>query len=413
MNIFKNIKERLNNVSKLMDITPKKLDMLLSFKRIKKANLKLNGKEYPAWRIVHNDLLGPGKGGIRFHPNVSEDELETLAFLMTLKTSLVELPFGGAKGGIKINPDGLNKEEIEQVSRAYIQAFHEYLGTNRDIPAPDVNTNSKIMGWMLDEYERIKGYHEKEMITGKPLELGGCALRNDATAEGGKIILKEFLKRKKKKSERTQIVIQGFGNVGKNIAKLLHDEGYMIIAVSDIEGGIFNKDGLDIEKVIIHEEEKGTVLGFPESEEITNKALLELETDVLIPAAIENQITKENAKNIKAKYILEMANAPVTFEADKILHNKLITVIPDILANAGGVIVSYCEWSQNKAGNIFTKEQMKDVLKRKMTKAFHEVYELYIEQKNITMRTAAYAVALKRILNAEKARGIYKNKEDY
>ena len=405
MTVFDNIKMNLEKVSGYLKLTDIDMGLLLGYKAIHKAELDVNGKLYEAWRIVHNDTLGPGKGGIRFHPDVSEDEVKSLAFWMSLKNSLVGLPYGGAKGGVKINPKEFSIRDIEKVSRAYVQAFHEFVGENKDIPAPDVYTNPQIMGWMLDEFEKIMGRHENGMITGKPVELGGCALRGDATSRGGKIILDLFLKKIHKAPEKTDVVIQGFGNAGINIARMLHDDSYNVIAVSDSKGGILDKGGLDIEKMIGIKKESGSVIQYPKARKISNKDLLELKTDVLVLAALENQITAKNAGNVKAEFILELANGPVTSEADDILHEKGIAVIPDILANAGGVIVSYCEWSQNKTGHIFSRDYMERVLEEKMARAFNETYDLYKEQKRFNMRNAAYVIALRRILKAEKARG--------
>ena len=405
MSTFDSIKNNLEKVSTYINLTDSEKKLLLNHKKINKTNLDVDGKEYEALRIIHNDALGPGKGGIRFHPDVSEDEVKSLSFWMSLKTSLAGLPYGGAKGGIKINPKELSEQELEKVSRAYIQAFHEYIGEDVDVPAPDVYTNPKIMGWMLDEYEKIKGKHEPGVITGKPIELGGCVIRGDATSKGGKIILDLFLKKMNKDPKETSVVIQGFGNAGMNIAKMLHEDGYNIIAISDSKGAIFSKEGINIEKAIEIKKEKSSVINYEEAQQISNKELLEIETDVLILAALENQITSENAADIKAKYILELANGPVTSEADDILHEKGIAVIPDILANAGGVIVSYCEWVQNKTGHIFSRDYMENILKEKITQAFNKTYELYEKEEKFTMRNAAYIIAIKRILNAEKARG--------
>ena len=403
---FEDIKKRLEKISKLMNLSEKEIEILLKFKRIIKKELEVDGKTYEAWRIVHNDSLGPGKGGIRFHPNVSEDEIKSLAFWMSLKTSLVELPFGGSKGGIRVDPKELTEKEIEKLSRIYIRNFHEVLGQDKDIPAPDVYTNQQIMGFMLDEFEKMEGRHEPGMITGKPFELGGCVLRDDATSRGGEIILNLFLERMNKKPEETRVVIQGFGNAGMNVAKMLYEQGYSIIGVSDSKGGIFDEEGIDIEKMIKIKKEKGSVIYYSNAK-ISNKDLLELETDVLILAALENQITEKNADDVKAKYILELANGPVTSEGEEILQKKGIIVIPDILANAGGVIVSYCEWVNNRVGHIFSKKFMEEILKEKICRAFHKTYELYEEQKTetFTMRDAAYIIAIKRILKAEKARG--------
>ena len=405
MTVFENIKKDLKKVSKYLNLTEKEINLLLSHKSVKKAILKVDGNKYPAWRIIHNNALGPGKGGIRFHPNVSEDTVKALAFWMSLKNSLVGVPYGGAKGGVQVNLRKMSKARIKKISREYIRAFHEYLGELKDIPAPDVGTNAEIMGWMLDEYEKIKQKQEPAMITGKPVELNGCLIRYDATARGGLVILNQFIDKIGKDPQKVNIAIQGFGNVGMNIAHLLHNEGFNVIAVSDVKGGILDNKGLDIEKVRLFEKEKGSVVGFESAKEITNRELLELDTDILIPAAIENQITRENANNINAKYILELANGPITAEADDILFKKGILVIPDILANAGGVIASYCEWCQNRTGNIFAKEVLAEKLKDRMITAYDKVYELFEEHKELNMRSAAYIIAIKRILAAEKARG--------
>jgi glutamate dehydrogenase len=404
MTILENIKKNIEKVSPYLEMTESEKNKLLNHKQIKKAELELNGKSYDAWRIIHNNALGPGKGGIRFHPNVSEDEVKSLSFWMSLKTSLVKLPYGGAKGGVKINPKELNEKEIQEISRKYIRKFSDYLGQDKDIPAPDVYTNSQIMGWMLDEFEKIKGRHEPGMITGKPLILGGCELRGDATSKGGKIILQEFLKRKNKKPNEIEIVVQGFGNAGRYLTEMLYDLGHKIIAVSDSKGGIYNKDGLNIKKLIIHKNNSKSVVDFENSENISNKEILELKTNVLILAALENQITKENADNIKAETILELANGPITFDADEILDKKGVEVIPDILANSGGVIVSYFEWSQNKTGNILDKDYLENLLNQKLKKAFNEMYENYLKDKNLNMRLNAYKISIKRILEAERAR---------
>jgi glutamate dehydrogenase (NAD(P)+) len=409
MAVFENIKKELDKISKYIELSDKEKNYLLRHKSLQRSELKLNDNKYSAWRIIHNNVLGPGKGGIRFHPDVSEDEVMSLSFWMSMKNSLAGLPYGGAKGGIKINPKELSKEELEKLSREYIKHFHKFLGQDKDIPAPDVYTNSQIMAWMLDEFEKIKDRHEPGVITGKPVELGGCLLRNDSTSKGGTIILKQFLNKIKKKSDEITIAIQGFGNVGMNIAKMLHDDTFNVVAVSDVKGGIYSKDGLDIEKVIQHNNKTGSVVQFKDSENITNKELLALNVVVLIPAAMENQITKENVLSIKAKYILELANGPITFDADEVLTKKKIIVIPDILANAGGVVASYCEWSQNKTGHIHSKEEMAEALNKRMIDSFHNVYELYQEKKNnnpeFSMRTAAYIIAIKRILKAAIARG--------
>lgn len=405
MSIFESIKKRLEKISEFMDLKEEEVNLLLKHKQTSHKVLTVNGKEYDAWRIIHNNALGPGKGGIRFHQDVSEDEVKSLSFWMSLKTSLIGIPLGGAKGGVKVNPKELNDNEIELLSRAYVKAFSDVIGADKDIPAPDIYTNSQIMGWMLDEYEKIKGLHEPAMITGKPLELGGLALRSDSTSRGGFIVLTEFLKKTGKKPEDLKIAIQGFGNAGSNLASYFKDKGCTIVSVSDSKGGILTENCINIDELIKFKREGNTVSDFT-GKKITNSEILELDVDVLILAALENQITEKNADKIKAKYILELANGPISVEADEILFEKGIIVIPDILANAGGVLVSYFEWAQNKIGNLLEEDSLKDKLEEMMLDSFHKVYDLYNKNKDkIDMRTASYVIAIQRILDAEKARG--------
>lgn len=412
MEVFDNIKQSLEKVSKFMNLNQSEIDLLLKHEKISKAVLEVNGKKYEAFRIIHNNSLGPGKGGIRFHQNVSEDEVKSLSFWMSLKTSLMGLPLGGAKGGVIVNPKEISEKELEQISREYARKFHEVIGQDKDIPAPDVYTNAQIMAWILDEYEKIKQRHEPGMITGKPVELGGLKIRGNATSKGGFITLKEFLEKKNIDKNKIKIAIQGFGNAGNNIAKMLYDKEFKIIAVSDSKGGILDNNGLDIDNVIKAKSEKGSVQEYcrendnEDIKKITNSELLELDADVLILAALENQITNENADNIKARYILELANGPISAEADKILSEKNITIIPDILANSGGVVVSYFEWLQNKIGNILEEEFLKNRLDEIMINGFNRVYDLFEENKDkISMRDAAYIISIKRILSAERLRG--------
>lgn len=362
--IFESNIKRLERLKDIIDITDEQMQILTKPKKVLKGDVKIKDKEYGAYRIVFNDALGPGKGGIRFHPNVNEDEVKSLAFWMVLKNSLVGLPYGGAKGGIAINPDELNKEELEDISRQYIALFYENFGEQKDIPAPDVNTNAQIMGWMLDEYEKITKKHEPGMITGKPVELGGCVIREGATGLGGAIVLDSIINKIGKKPEETTVAIQGFGNVGSNLAKFLYIRKYKIVAVSDSSGTIYKENGLNIEKIIEVKEKMGKVINYEDTggngrvEKKDRDAILYLDADVLAPAALENQIHINNADKIKAKIILEMANGPVTDDADEILHKKGILVTPDILANAGGVIISHMEWIQNKVGHFFEMHEL-------------------------------------------------------
>ncbi len=399
--VFENISRILNKVSGIMNLNQVEMKVLKSFKRIKKEELEVNGKKYDAWRIVHNDSLGPGKGGIRYHPGVCEDEVKSLAFWMSMKNSLAGLPYGGAKGGVCINTKSMLKEDLEKLSRKFIRKFHNVLGEDVDVPAPDVYTNPEIMGWMLDEYEEIEGKHEPGVITGKPLSLGGCEFRGASTSKGGYIIFREMISKMDKKE--VTIAVQGFGNVGYNFAQMAHNDGFKVVAVSDSKGGTYEMKGLNISKIKKVKDKKGSVVDY-DTKKITNEELLELKVDFLVLAAMENQVTKENAEKIKAEYILELANGPVTNDADEILHEKGIKVIPDILANAGGVIGSYFEWVQNKTGNIFEEDYLEERLEKLMKANFQKVYNLHLEKK-IDMRTAAYILAIKRILDAERARG--------
>jgi len=401
-----NIVSKLEEIQKIGQLPAKEIQWLLTPKRINYAELKVNGERFPAWRVLFNDVLGPGKGGIRFHPEVSEDEVTSLGFWMMIKDSLAELPFGGAKGGVKFNPKKASPQMLEAVSRKYIDAFYEDLGQDRDIPAPDVYTNPQVMALMLDEYEKKTGCHEPGMITGKPLELQGCAIRSDATARGGFIIIKEMVKEFRLNKRTLRIAIQGFGNAGLNLAQMLWQDKFKVVAVSDSQGGIYNKAGLDINRVIKAKSEFGSVINFSDGEKINNQELLKLPVNVLVLAALENQITEDNIENVQTTHIVEIANGPITYQADKRLFARNVVVIPDVLANAGGVIASYFEWGQNKTGNILDQEYLKEQLRRKMVTSWGKVIATQREHKNkIDLRTAAYLIAIKRILVAGKLRG--------
>ncbi|MBU1246470.1 Glu/Leu/Phe/Val dehydrogenase [Patescibacteria group bacterium] len=404
--IFSNITNRLKEIQKIGCFSNKEIQLLSTPKKINNATLKVNGKKISAWRIVFNDALGPGKGGIRFHPDVSEDEVQSLAFWMMIKNSLVDLPYGGAKGGVRFDPRQVNNQELENISRKFIDVFYKELGQDKDIPAPDVYTNSQVMAWMLDEYERKVGHHEPGMITGKPLELQGCDLRNDATAKGGFIVAKEMIKKFKLNKKTIRIAVQGFGNAGLYISQMLYKDGFKIVAVSDSKGGIYNKNGLNINEIIKIKNTTKSVLDYKQAENITNTGLLKLPVDILVLAALENQITENNAEEIQAKYILELANGPITYQADKILFSKKTIVIPDVLVNSGGVIVSYFEWCQNRTGNILEKKYLEKLLQQKMITAWEKVITTNKEYGNkIDLRTTAYLIAIKKILIAEKLRG--------
>ncbi len=397
MDTFDDIKKRLDKI----DLSESERELLLKHEKITHKKLKVNGKEYDAWRILHNNALGPGKGGIRFHPGVNEDEVKSLSFWMSLKTSLMGLPLGGGKGGVSVDPRELSEEELEELSRAYGREFSDVIGVDKDIPAPDVYTNSKIMGWIKDEFEKVKGRNEPGVITGKSLEDGGIAMRADATSKGGYVVLKEFLSREGK--DNVSVAVQGFGNAGSHVARMLADDGLKVVSVSDSKGGVYDDNGLDISELIEFKNSGKSVSEFS-GEKVSNQEILELDVDVLVLAALENQITKDNADKIKASAVLELANGPVTFEADEVLFSNGVQVIPDILANAGGVVVSYFEWDINRGSREFNQENLDKEFNEIMGGSFDKVYDL-AQEKKISMRDAAYDLAIQRILDAESKRG--------
>lgn len=355
---------------------------------------------FEGYRVQHNSARGPYKGGIRFHQDTDINEVKALAFWMTLKCAVMNIPLGGGKGGITVNPKNLSKTELEKLSRAWTKAFAPVIGPDRDIPAPDVNTTGEIMAWIADEYGKITGDHSGAVITGKPINQGGSEGRTAATAQGGLYVF-NTLRGKLNLPEKCKVVIQGFGNVGSHAAELWHQAGHLIIAVSDSRGAIYCADGLAIPELIDHKEKTGSVVGLPGSETIDPEKLLTLDCDLLIPSALENQITKDNAAQIKAKVVLELANGPTTPEADEILFNKKIPAIPDILANAGGVTVSYFEWLQNKAKERWSETDVLAKLKPIMEKEAIEVFDTATKHQT-DLRTGAFIVALNRLNEAIK-----------
>ncbi|MGQ9477441.1 MAG: Glu/Leu/Phe/Val family dehydrogenase [Candidatus Bipolaricaulia bacterium] len=362
-------------------------------------------KVFKGFRVQYNDARGPTKGGIRFHPQETIDTVRALAAWMTWKTAIVDLPYGGGKGGVVCNPKEMSERELEQLARGYIRALGEFIGPEKDIPAPDVYTTPQIMAWMMDEFSKLRGYNTPGVITGKPVPLGGSLGRDDATARGGIYCVREAAKYLGIDLSKASVAVQGYGNAG-SFAAILSKKifGSKIVAVSDSQGGVYSERGLDPYRLLEHKKETGTVADFPNSERITNEELLELEVTVLWPSALENVITKENAGRIKAKIIAEAANGPTTPEADEILHEKGVFVIPDFLCNAGGVTVSYFEWVQNVTGDYWPLEEVHQRLDQKMTKAFQEVIGMY-EKKRVHMRLAAYLVAVQRVAEAMKLRG--------
>lgn len=384
--------------------------------------LVVGKNSYQAYRSQHNNALGPYKGGIRFHPGVTESEVKALSLWMSLKCSIAGIPLGGGKGGIVVDPKQISEKELEELSRAYSRFLAPHIGEHVDVPAPDVNTNGQIMAWMLDEYEKIVGHHASGTFTGKPLEIGGSKGRTKATGFGGVLAMQFLLEAlnkdgkhewtSKPKSQIT-IAIQGFGNVGYYFAHTASLLGYRVVAVSDSKGGIYVEDGLDPEATLKCKEQKGTLNGcycvggvceLNKGKQITNEELLALDVDILVPSALENAINSDNVGQVKAKVVIEMANGPVTPEADVILKDKGIFVLPDIFANAGGVTVSYFEWVQNIGGYYWEEDEVDTKLERLLNISFGALWGKYNELKNVSLRQAAYVVATERILVAEKMR---------
>jgi len=361
-------------------------------------------KVFKGFRSQHNNALGPAKGGLRFHPSVTAGEAKALSMWMTFKCAVVGLPYGGGKGGVACNPKDLSARELERLSRGFIRAIVSIIGPEKDIPAPDVYTNPQVMGWMMDEFSSIRGYNNFGVITGKPLVLGGSKGRNQATAKGCCIIIAEAAAKLGINIKGARVAIQGFGNAGSNAATILYEMGAKIIAVNDSKSGIYNPNGFDPHEVALHKAESGSVGSFPGTDDISNKELFSLECDILIPAAMENQITEENAANVRAKIVAEAANGPTTPEANNILHDNNILVLPDILASAGGVTVSYFEWVQNLQNFYWTEEEVNQRLEQKMTAAFATVYRIS-QEYSVDMRSAAYMAGVKLLAEAMEIRG--------
>ena len=421
---FENYLKNLEHASTLLNLSENQKTKLQEPYNIIETEIEIekdNGDKgkYEAYRVQFNNARGPYKGGIRFHPDADINEVKALAALMAIKCAVVKIPLGGGKGGIKCNPKEMSEQEIEKISRAWTRAMADKIGADKDIPAPDVYTNAKVMSFMLDEYEKIKGRSEPGMITGKPLILGGSLGRGTATAQGGVYVLEELRKNLGLKAKDLKVAIQGFGNAGNNAAFILQQLGYTIVAISDSKGGMYSKNGIDPHQAFRIKEQKGSVnqmycegticdlkkLAQDHVEIITNEQLLECECDVLIPAALDNQIREDNADNIKAKIILELANGPTTPEADKILNKKEIIVVPDVLANAGGVTVSYFEWVQNRMQYYWTEKEVIEKLKPIMVNAFATAWRMS-KDKDISLRDSCFVKAVERITTAMSFRGI-------
>lgn len=411
MNPFKVAQAQLDEAAKLLGLDPWTHAMLREPMRELTVTLPVRMddgmvKVFKGFRVQYNDARGPTKGGIRFHPEETIDTVRALAAWMTWKTAVVDIPLGGAKGGIICNPKELSPTELERLSRAYIRQVGPWLGLKKDVPAPDVYTNPQIMSWMMDEYSVLKGQNEPGVITGKPICIGGSLGRTDATARGGIYCVREAAKQLGLNTANATYAIQGFGNAGQYAATLMKEifGSPRLIAVSDSRGGVVNPNGIDPDQMVKYKRETGAVSGFPGAQPISNEKLLELDVDILFPSALENVITGRNAAAIKAKLVAELANGPTTPEADEILYRNGKFVIPDFLCNAGGVTVSYFEMVQNSYNHYWELEEVHTKLDHKMTKAFHDVYNMHKERK-IHMRLAAYLVAVQRVAETMKTRG--------
>ncbi len=417
--LFGDALSRLKKAADSVDVSEETLTLLHSPTRALQVSIPVrmdNGelKTFQGFRVQHNLLRGPGKGGIRFHPQVCMDECQALAFWMTCKCAAVGIPFGGAKGGIRVNPKELSIKELERLSRGYIRLMAEYLGPDVDVPAPDVYTNETVMAWMMDEYSTMMGKSSPAVITGKPLSLGGCQGRSAATGQGAYYCVKTLEERLDWGTTKKSVAIQGFGNAGQSLAKSLYADGYHIVAISDSKGALYSASGLDIPRLLEWKRQGNSITSYlkkasqsylQDVKEITNEELLLLPVGLLVPAALERVITLENASKVKAKTILELANGPVTSEADEILYKNGVHLIPDILSNSGGVVVSYFEWVQNRSGEYWTEDTVNLKLKKMITEELQHIYN--IKQRTKTdVRTATYAHALLRLDAAHQATSI-------
>lgn len=413
LNPFENYKRVLDKAALLLGLKEDDYIALKYPERTLRVSMPIrmdNGtiRVFEGFRVQHSSSRGPCKGGIRYHQNVDEDEVMALAAWMTMKCAVVNIPYGGAKGGIQVDPFTLSKSELERLTRRYVAMIMPLIGPKRDIPAPDVNTTPEVMGWILDTYSMQKGYIVPGVVTGKPIELGGSLGRREATGRGVMIAARLLMEKVGRSLQGARVAVQGLGNVGSVLALLLSREGAKVVAMSDISGGIYDKDGLPVEALYEHLSQRRLLSEYPDQrfERISNAELLESEVDLLIPAALENQITSANAGKVRAAYIVEAANGPISPDGDRILDERGITVVPDILANAGGVVVSYFEWVQNLQEYMWEECDVNCRLERIMTNAFNEVWDLAGE-KGVTLRIGAYMSALKRVVGAKKLRGVF------
>ncbi len=411
LNPFEIAQLQFDNAARYLDLSDGMRDLLKRPKRqmVVSIPVKMDDgslKVFDGYRVQHNIARGPAKGGIRYHPDVSLDEVKALASWMTWKCATVNLPYGGGKGGVRVDAKKLSMSELERLTRRYATEIAPIIGPDRDVPAPDVYTDSQTMAWIMDTISMLKGHTELGVVTGKPIALGGSRGRHEATARGCLFTVREACRLKGIALQEARIVVQGFGNAGSIVARLLREDGARIVGVSDSRGAVHNPKGLDPVLVLTHKQQSGSLTTFPEGEHLSNSELLELPCDVLIPAALENQITLENADRIKTRVVAEAANGPTTPGADRVLYEKGIMVVPDILANAGGVSVSYFEWVQDLYGFFWDEEEVNKHLERTMKEAFHQVRSTS-EKQGVDMRTGAYVLAIARVAEATRVRGIF------
>jgi glutamate dehydrogenase/leucine dehydrogenase len=415
LNPYKMALAQLQAVAKRMKLDPNIHEVLKHPMRSLEVSLPVrmdNGtiKVFTGYRVQHSMARGPAKGGVRFHQNVTLDEVKALAMWMTWKCAVVGIPYGGAKGGVIVDPRDLTHGELERMARRYFSEISIIIGAQKDIPAPDVNTSAQTMAWFMDTYSMGQGYAVPAIVTGKPVDIGGSEGREKATSRGITYCVREAAKAIKMDLKGATVAIQGFGNVGGNSAPLFAEMGCKVVAVSDVNGGIHDPKGFDVPALMAHVKQMGSVKGFPGAKEVTNAQLLELKVDILVPAALEGVITKENAPNVDCRILAEGANGPTTPDADAILLQKGVFVIPDVLCNAGGVTASYFEWVQGLQSFFWTEEEVNERLDQIMTKAFHQVHDIWLKEKAkepLTMRQAAYILAVQRVAEAIRKRGIY------
>jgi glutamate dehydrogenase (NAD(P)+) len=411
LNVWEMAQQQLDDVATIIGLNESVHSFLREPRRILEVSIPVmmdtgTFRMYRGFRVQHNVSRGPAKGGIRFHPDVSLDEVKALAMWMTWKCALVNIPFGGAKGGVICDPKAMSRQELENLSRRYATEISIIIGPEKDIPAPDVYTTPQIMAWIMDTFSMQHGYSIPGVVTGKPISIGGSLGRDKATARGCLYTVDEAMRVLEMPIEGARVAIQGFGNAGLHAAELMAQRGYTVVAVSDTGGGVANENGLDVPALIKHKQRTGSVSGFANGESVTNAEVLEYDCDVLVPAALEKVISADNAPRIKAKIVAEAANGPTLPDADAILFERGIMVLPDILANAGGVTVSYFEWVQDLSANFWEEEEINDRLRRKMVRAFIDTYEV-AQRRKIDMRQAAYVVAIARVAEATTVRGLY------